>query len=145
MSGAARYARPSADLRRQSLSTPKPLSRRTDLFVWLEGLKGLTMRWSGAYRPGRDLRRRPTTVDPEGWLRANASGPSSLWQRRKVNLRDDDLGQFAAWLYQPSDPVNYIGDQPLRVQINLWLFKGQPPGNRQQDEIIVRSFKFTPE
>ena len=55
--------------------------------------------------------------------------------------RDDDLGQFAAWLYQPSDPVNYIGDQPLRAQINLWLFKGQPPGNRQQVEIIVRSFK----
>ena len=31
----------------RSLSTPKPLSQRTDLFVWLEGLKGLTMRWSG--------------------------------------------------------------------------------------------------
>ena len=59
--------------------------------------------------------------------------------------RDDDLGQFAAWLYQPSEPAKYIGDQPLPVQINLWLFKGQPPGNHQQVELIVRSFKFAPE
>jgi hypothetical protein len=74
-----------------------------------------------------------------------------VWRSKSVTFqslhghRDDDLGQFAAWRYQPSDPANYIGDQPLPAQINLWLFKGQPPGNRQPVEMIVRSFKFTPE
>jgi hypothetical protein len=59
--------------------------------------------------------------------------------------RDDDAGQFAAWLYQPGDPADYIGNQPVPVQINLWLFKGRAPENRQPVELIVRSFKFTPE
>jgi hypothetical protein len=39
----------------------------------------------------------------------------------------------------------FIGDEPMPVEINLWLFKGQPPKNRQQIELIVRSFTFTPE
>jgi hypothetical protein len=74
-----------------------------------------------------------------------------IWHRTSVRFqslyghRNDDLGQFAGWLYQPSHPPDYIGDQPLPVQINLWLFKGKPPGNRQPVELIVRSFKFTPE
>jgi hypothetical protein len=59
--------------------------------------------------------------------------------------RDDDSGRFAAWRYQPSDPANYIGDQLLPVQINLWLFKGEPPKNHQQVALIVRSFQFIPE
>jgi hypothetical protein len=59
--------------------------------------------------------------------------------------RDDDSGQFAAWLYQPRDPVDHIGNQPVPVQINLWLFNGHAPGNSQQVELVVRSFKFTPE
>jgi len=59
--------------------------------------------------------------------------------------RDDDTGQFAAWVYQPRDPVDQIGNQPIPVQINLWLFNGHAPGNSQQVELIVRSFKFTQE
>jgi hypothetical protein len=59
--------------------------------------------------------------------------------------RDDEAGQFATWLYQPADPASYVGDQPLPVQINLWLFRGQPPQNGQEVELIVRSFKFTPD
>jgi hypothetical protein len=31
------------------------------------------------------------------------------------------------------------------VHINLWLFKGLPPKNRQEVEVIIRAFQFTPE
>ena len=33
--------------------------------------------------------------------------------------RDDGFGEFAAWVYEPRDPVDHIGNQPLPVQINL--------------------------
>jgi len=70
-------------------------------------------------------------------------GPTSVKFQSLLGHRDDDLGQFANWLYQPRDPASYIGDKPLPVQINLWLFKGQPPNNGQQVELVVRAFKFT--
>ena len=57
---------------------------------------------------------------------------------------DDDTNQFESWLYQPSDPANYIGQQPVPVHINLWLFKGRPPTNGLEVEVIVSSFKFIP-
>ena len=60
-------------------------------------------------------------------------------------FEDDDTDQFAIWRYQPSDPASFIGDEPMPVEINLWLFKGQPPTNDQQIELVVRSFSFTPE
>ena len=53
--------------------------------------------------------------------------------------------QFAIWQYQPPDPASFIGDKPMPVEINLWLFKGQPPKDGQQIEVIIRSFNFTPE
>ena len=59
--------------------------------------------------------------------------------------RDEDDDAFAAWRYSPSDAADFISDQPLRVQMNLWLFKGEQPKNGQQLEITVRSFKFIPE
>ena len=33
----------------------------------------------------------------------------------------------------------------MPVHINLWLFKGLPPKDRQEVEVIIRDFKFTPE
>ena len=62
-----------------------------------------------------------------------------------VGHSDDDTGQFAIWQYQPRDAVRLIGNDPMPVEINLWLFKGQPPQNGQEVELIVHSFKFTPE
>lgn len=31
-----------------------------------------------------------------------------------------------------------------RIQLNLWLFRGQPPQNGQPVEVVVRAFRFTP-
>jgi|SRR5271165_1446756 len=57
---------------------------------------------------------------------------------------DDNSNEFAQWLCEPPDPASQLGQQPVPVEINLWLFKGQPPQDGQEVELIVRSFKFTP-
>jgi len=41
---------------------------------------------------------------------------------------DDNSNQFADWLYQPQNPASYIPQKAMPVDINLWLFQGQPPG-----------------
>ena len=71
--------------------------------------------------------------------------PTSVTFQSLVGSSDDDSGQFAIWQYQPPDPASFIGDKPMPVEINLWLFKGQPPKDGQQIEVIIRSFNFTPE
>ena len=48
------------------------------------------------------------------------------------------------WRYQPDEPRSYISHEAMPVEINLWLFQGQPPRNGQQVELVVRSFRFTP-
>ena len=58
--------------------------------------------------------------------------------------RDDDSNKFAEWLFQPPDPQKELGHQPMPVEINLWLFRGQPPRDGREVELIIHSFKFTP-
>ena len=59
--------------------------------------------------------------------------------------RDDDREEFSQWVYSPKEPSRYISQQPMPVHINLWLFKGLPPKNGQEVEVIIQGFKFTPE
>ena len=33
----------------------------------------------------------------------------------------------------------------MPVHINLWLFKGLPPKDGQEVEVIIRDFQFAPE
>jgi hypothetical protein len=58
--------------------------------------------------------------------------------------RDDNANQFAHWLFAPPDPANRISHQPMPFEINLWLFKGQPPTDGQEVEVILRGFTFSP-
>ena len=58
--------------------------------------------------------------------------------------RDDNSNQFENWPYQPQEPPSYISLKAMPVEINLWLFHGEPPRNGRQVELSVRSFGFTP-
>jgi len=71
-------------------------------------------------------------------------GPTSVSFQSLVGHVDDDTGEFAVWRHQPVDAANFGGDNPMPVEMNLWLFKGQPPQNGQEVELIVRSFNFAP-
>lgn len=72
------------------------------------------------------------------------------WASKKVEYQslhghtNNDENQIAAWSYQPDDSLERIPQQPLRVHMNLWLFKGQPPTDLQEVEVIISNFQFIP-
>jgi len=70
--------------------------------------------------------------------------PTSVFFQSQHGHYDDSTLEFANWLYQPANPTNYISQQAMPVHINLWCFQGRAPSNRQQVELIIRAFKFTP-
>lgn len=59
--------------------------------------------------------------------------------------RDDDQNEIAKWKYAPAEPEKYVPQNPLPLHINFWLFRGQPPQNGQEAEIIISKFSFLPE
>jgi hypothetical protein len=59
-------------------------------------------------------------------------------------FHNDDTGQYASWLYKPGQPLRRIGQQPMPVHINLWLFNGHAPGAAGPVEIIIKNFTYTP-
>ncbi len=59
--------------------------------------------------------------------------------------RDDDQQELFQWVYRPQEPARFISQQPMPVHINLWLFRGQPPKDGQEVEVVIRDFKFRPE
>jgi len=74
------------------------------------------------------------------------------WSRRFVYYqsmqghRSDSREQFASWWFQPSAGTvqTLIPQQPLNLYINLWAYKGRPPKDGKECEIIVKKFTFTP-
>ena len=73
------------------------------------------------------------------------------WTHRQVlfqslkGFRADDGEELSRWIYHPPEPTHSIAQQAMPVHINLWLFQGLPPKDRQEVVVIIRSFQFTPE
>ena len=71
-----------------------------------------------------------------------------LWESQQIFFQslhghvDDNENEFANWLFQPDEPSTYISQQPMPVHINLWLFRGMPPTDGNEAEIIIHSFIF---
>jgi hypothetical protein len=59
--------------------------------------------------------------------------------------RNDDHEELFQWVYRPQEPARSISQQPMPVHFNLWLFRGQPPKDGKEVEVVIRGFKFTPE
>jgi hypothetical protein len=59
--------------------------------------------------------------------------------------RENDGEEFGRWRFSPYEPGRHIAQRPMPVHINLWLFKGRPPKNGQEVEIVVKDFSFDPE
>ncbi len=74
-----------------------------------------------------------------------------VWSRNQVQFismhgrRDDDREEFSQWGYSPTESSRHISQQPMPVHINLWLFKGLPPKDGLEVEVIIQGFKFAPE
>ena len=71
--------------------------------------------------------------------------PTEIVFQSLKGLREDDLEELNQWLYRPQTPTRFIAQKPMPVHLNLWLFKGRPPKNGKEVEVIVRAFKFMPE
>lgn len=51
--------------------------------------------------------------------------------------------EFANWLYNAQKYNGKIALPPVRVHMNLWLLKGKPPLDGQEQEIIIKKFIFS--
>ena len=70
--------------------------------------------------------------------------PTNILFQSCYPVKNTKSEPFASWLYQPKNPTTYISQKPMPVHINLWCFKGQPPKNGQEFELIIRTFKYIP-
>lgn len=83
-------------------------------------------------------------------LSSDSSTHSFTWSPTKVFFQSqyghDEVArrEFATCVFQPPNPAVRISQAPMPVHLNLWCFKGLPPINGQEVEMIVRAFKFTP-
>jgi hypothetical protein len=59
-------------------------------------------------------------------------------------LRDDDQHETASWAYAPANNSR-IPQEPLPIHINLWLFRGQPPSDGKEIEIVIKKVSFIPD
>lgn len=86
-------------------------------------------------------------------LPGEASVHRFVWRRDGIEFqslagppgkRNEDR-LLAAWDYRPSEPERFISQQPMPVHLNLWLFRGRPPKDGREVEVVIRDFRFTPE
>jgi hypothetical protein len=74
-----------------------------------------------------------------------------LWDSSQVTFqslhghRDDNSQVFESWRYAPElEPARLIPQQPTPVRINLWLFRGMPPSDGAEVELVISQFTFMP-
>jgi hypothetical protein len=84
-------------------------------------------------------------------LQSDQSTHRFSWTQARIlfqslaGYRSDDGAELSRWEFKPENPTARISQQPMPVHLNLWLFKGRPPNNGQEVEIVLRRFTFTPE
>lgn len=84
------------------------------------------------------------TLTGEGSTHRFDWNPTRVLYQSLQGHRDDDQQEIIRWEFKPEDPAKSIAREPMPVHLNLWLFKGHPPKDGKEVEIVVRSFKFTP-
>jgi hypothetical protein len=103
-----------------------------------------------AYGPRVNNKNQRDNIEFTTALNGNYSTHRFLWESGQVTFqslhghRDDDTNELERWQYEP-DQARLIPQKPTQVRINLWLFKGRPPSDDADVEIIVSQFSFTPQ
>ncbi len=84
-------------------------------------------------------------------LKQEDSTHQFTWTQRSVGFesKTGDGGKRSEsihkWLYEPAEFMTRIPQNPEPVLMNLWLFRGKPPTDGKEVEIVVKRFKFTAE
>jgi len=115
---------------------------------WGDAGDGRRLNWT-VYPPA--LGPAPTHAQRAFALTGDASTHRFDWTATGVKFASFDgwqdaggLALLAKWNDAPAKPWRHIPQKPLPVHMNLWLFKGQPPVDGQEVEVVIRSFVFTP-
>ena len=62
-----------------------------------------------------------------------------FYSESEVNFQSESKAKVESWKY----PLSYIPKtENEKVDLNLWLHKGEQPSNEQQQEVIIKNFKF---
>jgi len=69
------------------------------------------------------------------------------WDAAGVGFRswaglEADGKVLGEWRFAPADAAKRIGQRPMPVHLNLWLFQGKPPKDGREVEIVIPSFRF---
>lgn len=75
-------------------------------------------------------------------LHLKISQRGGTWSCAEITMRQR-LG-FGQYQFQTTGRLDRLDDNVV-LGLFLWLFKGLPPKNGQEVEVILRAFKFTPE
>lgn len=72
------------------------------------------------------------------------------WTRQQILFQSfyghmpSSVTEFSRWLYNAEEYMDKTAVPPVRVHINLWLLSGKPPLDGEEQEIIIRSFRYQP-
>ncbi len=83
-------------------------------------------------------------------LDGDLSKHSFTWTATNVTFESqqeyggDRTRPLATWVFEPTNPVACISQKPMPLHMNLWCFRGHPPSDGKELELVVRAFKFTP-
>lgn len=92
-----------------------------------------------------------TTFAYDAALLGDTSTHRFTWTPQQVayesldGLTDGETGLYQSWTFAPVDYALRIPQQPIPVHMNLWLFQGQAPVNKQDVDITIAEFRFIPE
>jgi len=74
------------------------------------------------------------------------------WQSSSVSFesfkqhKEDNFTLINRWTFTPTNSDQLIPQTPMSSHLNLWLFRGNPPTDKQiqEVEVVIQEFKFVP-
>ena len=69
--------------------------------------------------------------------------PQNILFSSQYGHRTNEEWTFSSWQYNRSEGGQFP-QKPMRLHMNLWLYKGKPPQNKQVTEVMIQSFSYTP-
>ncbi|MCF3639164.1 glycoside hydrolase family 16 protein [Rhizobium sp. TRM95111] len=92
-----------------------------------------------------------TTKSFDFTLNSGAASTHSFdWRSRAIDFlsreghRTDKGRVIHRWTFAPKQYRKRIPQDPMPLHINLWAFQGTPPSDGKPVEIVIDSFRFTP-
>jgi len=71
--------------------------------------------------------------------------PQQVHYESLYGLSDDETGLYHARTFAPPDYTLRVPQHPIPVHMNLWLYHGNVPTDKQDVDITIAEFKFIPD